>query len=97
MHLSLRGAVVRRREFITLLAGAVATWPRIVRAQQGTKIPRIGVLSPSRSEDANPNRVTLNAFVAGLRELGYRKDKTLLLSASLLDPTPIDFANSLLN
>ena len=60
-----------RREFIILLAGAAATWPRIVRAQQGTKIPRIGILSPSRSEDASPNRVMLKAFVAGLRELGY--------------------------
>jgi putative tryptophan/tyrosine transport system substrate-binding protein len=77
------GAVVRRREFITLLAGAAAAWPRIVRAQQGTKIPRIGVLSPSRSEDASPNRVTLKAFVAGLRELGYVDGQNITIEREL--------------
>jgi putative ABC transport system substrate-binding protein len=74
---------VRRREFITLLAGAAAAWPRIVRAQQGTKIPRIGVLSPSRSEDASPNRVTLKAFVAGLRELGYVDGQNITIEREL--------------
>ncbi len=74
---------MRRREFITLLAGAAAAWPRIVRAQQGTKIPRIGVLSPSRSEDASPNRVTLKAFVAGLRELGYVDGQTITIEREL--------------
>jgi len=73
---------VRRREFITLLAVAAAAWPRIVRAQ-GTKIPRIGVLSPSRSEDASPNRVTLKAFVAGLRELGYVDGQTITIEREL--------------
>jgi putative ABC transport system substrate-binding protein len=74
---------VRRREFITLLAGAVATWPRIVAAQQGAKIPRIGVLSPSRSEDASPNRVALKAFVVGLRELGYVDGQNITIEREL--------------
>jgi putative ABC transport system substrate-binding protein len=74
---------VRRREFITLLAGAAAAWPRIVRAQQGTKIPRIGILSPSRSESASPNRVTLKAFVAGLRELGYVDGQNITIEREL--------------
>ena len=74
---------MRRREFISLLAGAAAAWPRIVRAQQGTKIPRIGVLSPSRSEDSYPNRVTLNAFVAGLRELGYAEGQNITIEREL--------------
>jgi putative ABC transport system substrate-binding protein len=77
------GTVVRRREFITFLAGAAAAWPCIVRAQQGTKIPRIGVLSPSRSEDASPNRVTLKAFVAGLRELGYVDGQNITIEREL--------------
>ena len=66
-----------------LLAGAAGTWPRTVRAQQGTKIPRIGVLSPSRSEDAGPNRVTLRAFVAGLRELGYVDGQNVIIEHEL--------------
>ena len=76
---------MRRREFISLLAVATAALPRIVRAQQATKIPRIGVLSPSRSEDSNPNRVLLNAFVAGLRELGYVEGQNITIDRKLAD------------
>jgi putative ABC transport system substrate-binding protein len=52
---------MRRREFIALLGGSVLTWPLATRAQQAVKIPKIGILSPSRSQDASPNRVTLKA------------------------------------
>jgi len=74
---------MRRREFIVLLGSTAALWPRIGRAQQGTKVPRIGVLSPSRSEDASPNRVTLKAFVAGLRELGYVAGQNITIEREL--------------
>ena len=51
--------------------------------RNGTKIPRIGVLSPSRSEDASSNRVTLKAFVAGLRELGYVGGQNITIEREL--------------
>jgi putative ABC transport system substrate-binding protein len=72
---------MRRREFITLVSGAAA-WPLAARAQQ-TKIPRIGVLSPSRSEDASSNRVTLQAFVTGMRELGYVDGQNITIERTL--------------
>src|SRR5216683_1231316 len=56
-----------RREFITLMGGAAA-WPRAARAQQGAKIPRIGIL------DDAPMWQT---FRQALRELGYVEGQTV--------------------
>jgi len=70
---------MRRRAFITLLGGAAVAWPLAARAQQGTKIPRIGLLSPGRSEGPDASRVTLNALVAGLRELGYTEGQNIVI------------------
>jgi putative ABC transport system substrate-binding protein len=81
---------VKRREFIALLGGAAAAWPRAARAQQPEpgKLPRIGILSPAASETA----ATLTAFREGIRNLGYVEGQTIALdfrlSQGIMDALP---------
>src|SRR5438874_1319183 len=61
---------MRRREFIALLGGAAAAWPRVARAQQGERMRRIGVLLPHTEGDPEAQaRVT--TFRRALQELGW--------------------------
>jgi len=71
--------MMKRRQFIMLLGGAAMAWPLAARAQQGGKLPRLGILSPGRSELPEPGVIMLDAFVQGLHELGYAEGRNLIL------------------
>jgi putative ABC transport system substrate-binding protein len=61
---------MKRREFITLLGGAVATWPLAATAQERERVRRIGVLIHfSESQPAGQRYIA--AFRQGLKELGW--------------------------
>jgi putative ABC transport system substrate-binding protein len=61
---------MKRREFITLLGGAV-TWPLAAHAQQpGERMRRVGVLVNLASDDAE-GQARLAAFHQGLQQLGW--------------------------
>jgi putative tryptophan/tyrosine transport system substrate-binding protein len=66
---------MRRREFITLVGGAAATWPLAARAQQQPeRMRRIGVLIGSAADadaDDRDAQARLAAFLQGLAQLGW--------------------------
>ena len=70
------GEAMRRREFITLLGGAVAGWPLSTRAQQSAKPPIIGYLSPN---SASTEGQWAAAFVLRLHELGWIEGSTVAI------------------
>ena len=65
---------MKRRDFITLLGGAVGTWPLAARAQQRERMARIGVLWPGAPPDKWDE-----AFRQGLRAHGYVEGRNILL------------------
>src|SRR4029450_5536597 len=66
---------MQRREFITLLGGAVAL-PLAARAQDSERMRRIGVLMPGTADDAE-YQARMAAFLQGLQQLGWRDGRNV--------------------
>jgi putative tryptophan/tyrosine transport system substrate-binding protein len=68
---------MRRREFITLFGAAVAAWPLAARAQQTTKLPKIGVLW--HADNAEQEAPYLTPLQQSLSNLGYVDGRNMRL------------------
>src|SRR5215204_1206583 len=73
----IQGDRMRRREVLALIAGAGA-WPLTARAQQTTKVARVGHLA-AHSPDARFARRNLDAFRQGLQDLGYIEGQNIVI------------------
>jgi putative tryptophan/tyrosine transport system substrate-binding protein len=71
---------VRRREFITLLGGAVGTWAFAAHAQQ--KMPVVGFLN---SGSAHTLELAAAAYRRGLEETGFVEGKNVLIESRWAD------------
>ena len=78
---------MKRREFITILGGAVA-WPLTARAEQ-RKIPKVGFLYPGPSRIATTR---IDAFLEGLRTAGYRVPEEVEFISRFADGDPTRLA-----
>src|SRR5436305_2539521 len=69
-------AKIKTKTFFWLLAPFILTSVSLTKAQQPTKIPGIGYLSPN---SPSTNAFRIEAFRQGLRELGYVEGKNIVI------------------
>ena len=72
--------MIRRREFISLLGGAAATWPGVARAQQAERMRHVGVLM-NLPADAPEAQAQMAAFVQGLQGAGWEVGRNLRIES----------------
>ena len=79
---------MKRREFITLIGGAVAVWPLAARAQQAGRRPKLGIVYLGPVAMAGPR---VEALLNGLRAAGYGGPEQIeiVLRTTDGDPTRI--------
>src|SRR5262249_10324350 len=76
--LGLGGEPMRRRDFINLLASTAAGWPLAARAQQSSRLRRVGVLMTFAADDPD-GQANFAALAQGLQEFGWTVGRNLRL------------------
>ena len=78
---------ILRREFIFTLGGAAAAWPLAARAQQPSKVWRIGFIAGA-SRPASLEVSQFGGFQQGMREHGYVEGKDFVMEWRFADAKP---------
>ena len=68
---------MRRRDFITVIAGSAAVWPLVARAQQPERMRRVGVLMSLPADDPEA-QARVSALLHGLQELGWSVGRNMI-------------------
>jgi putative ABC transport system substrate-binding protein len=77
--------MIGRRDFIAGL-GSAAAWPVVVRAQQGERVRRVGVLVVNQNSDSD----TLTAFAQGLAALNWTDGRNLRIDVRRSGTNDVD-------
>ena len=80
--------MIRRREFITLLGGAVA-WPLVARAQPGERMRHIAVLLPATA-DSPVHQSWVAAFLQALALFGWAVGRNLRVETRWATTNPAE-------
>jgi putative ABC transport system substrate-binding protein len=86
------GDRMRRREFISLLGGTVISWPSCSSAQGTSKVWRVGIIPGARGSE-----VSSKVLEQGLVDLGYVRDKNIILVNQFAEPNPQSTEDAILS
>jgi putative ABC transport system substrate-binding protein len=75
---------MRRRQFITLIAGSIVAWPPLSRAQQPAPIRRVGVLLALSKDNADA-QARVAALRGGLEALGWKSGQNVRIDVRWSD------------
>jgi putative ABC transport system substrate-binding protein len=78
---------MQRREFITLLGGAAATWSLPAHAQPSERVRRVGILTGIADEDPH-TKARLTAFLQELQKLGWTEGRNVRIDARAAAGSP---------
>jgi len=67
---------MRRRDFVKAIAGSAAVWPLTVRAQQGDRMRRLGIIIGAAAEESE-TKARITAFLQELKHLGWDEGRNI--------------------
>lgn len=83
---------MRRRDFISGVAGSAAAWPLVARAQRGERVWRIGVLMALAADDSE-GQSRFKGFVQAMAQAGWIDGRNIRIDTRWRGTTPMRIAS----